>query len=329
MIKINYPVCCFRDFWNDFKIKDHERIQTAAAAALSLLSLYRPFLGPLSVIMSSVRSVVEVKSIGELVERKEYKEAAFHYVAAVFSTAAVALFFFRPVLCFFTSSVCDLLLNARALIEHLKASDVQKALESLSFMTLDVLFIASFCYGAVEVVVACKAVQIFLDVYLAAKHFYHRRYFEGVCQSIVGGFHAVRGLPQFRLLQWKYQAHPPYTAVLRQDAKGFVYLDVPDETLQSLRAHCTGAHVKEPPYFKPGMAGAHVSVMLPGEVAHLRAEDIGRTFSLRYVHVDSVNRYHFVALNSPELEQLRASYRLAPRLHGDHDFHLTFGKEAV
>jgi len=326
MIKINYPVCFVRDFWNDFKIKNHERIQSAALAALSLVSLYRPFLGPLSVIMSSVRSIFEMQSLHDLVQKGELREAAFHYVAAALSTAAVALFFFRPVLCFFTSSVCDFLLNARALALHLQAKDAQKALESLAFMALDLLFIASFCYGAVEVVVACVAVQILLDVYLAVQHFINRRYFEGACQSIVGGFHIFRGIPQFRLLQWKNQTHPPQTAVLRQDAKGFVYLDVPDETLQSLRAYCTGDHVKEPPYFKPGMAGAHVSVMFPGEVGHLRAEDIGRKFSLRYVHVDSVNGYHFVALSSPELEQLRASYGLAQRLHSDHDFHLTFGK---
>jgi hypothetical protein len=267
----------------------------------------------------------------EHLKRGNVEEGAFHLLHASLSTAAVGLFFFQPILCYLASSVSDLILNSRRFTEEVRAGNIQGALESLAFLTLDVLFIASFCYGAIEITVACMLLQILLDVYLSIGHFKKGEYFEGACQAILAGAHIHQTLPQLKVLHWKYKYNPTFTAELKQDAKGFVYLDIPDEYLDSLLACCGEDGDKLPPYFGKGRAGAHVSVILTEEMRAkglLKIEDVGKKFTFRIVHQDSIRngpgKISFLTVSCPELESVRTRHGFSPRIGHDHDFHITF-----
>jgi hypothetical protein len=336
---INHPITFHRDFRNDFLPLNPqeegiaERCKKVALATLPLLGLHRPFRGPLSVGMSCLRTATHAFQMMENFKRGDIQEGSFHLLNASLATASIALFFFNPIYCFLFSSVSDLIMNFRTCIEYVREGNYQKALESMVFMTLDLLFLASFCYGAIEVTVGCMILQILINLHLSADHFKKGHYFEGVCQALLGGAHLHQVFPQLKVLQWKWQNQPSLSAELKQDDRGFVYLDIPDEHVNTLFQLCDEAGAELPPYFGKGMAGAHVSVISSDEMrAGLTIADVGKKFNFRIVNADAirpsgwkgVDKVWYLTLDAPELESLRVRNGFSPRI-SDHDFHLTFG----
>ena len=198
-------------------------------------------------------------------------------------------------------------------------------------MTLDLLFVASFCYGAIEITVACMLLQIGVGCYLSLRHFQEGNYLEGMCQAVLTGSHIYQAIPQIKLLQWTRAHGSSFKAELKQDKRGFVYLDMPDEALHSLFEHFKKDNMREPPYFHKGMAGAHVSVILAEEVRErggIPIDAIGKEFIFQISHFDVVkpsstkNVYILSGLSS-ELDATRMRHGFSPRIHG-HDFHFTF-----
>ena len=213
---------------------------------------------------------------------------------------------------------------------------MQTALLALSYLTLDLLFLASFCYGMIEITVACMLLQIILDLHQSAAHFINGDLFAGICQATLAGAHIYQAIPQIRTLQWTWEQNPVLSAELKQAENGFTYLDIPDEYVHSLFKLCDDAGVELPPYFGEGLAGAHVSAILGDEISAAgspKISEIGRKFDFRIVNWDSlkpagwngVDKVYFLTLSCPELESVRSTYGFSPKIHHDHDFHLTFG----
>jgi hypothetical protein len=254
------------------------------------------------------------------------------------STASVCLFFFNPVFCFLASSVSDLLIAAQTCVQTLQKGDYKEALKSVFHVSLNLLFLAAICYGAIELTVACMLVQIALDLYDFAKHFKAGNYLEGGCQLLLGAGRLYQLTPQLKLLHWKMSHNPTLNGELKQAKNGFVYVDIPDEQLYSLFELYKSQGMELPPYFEKGMAGAHISAILSQEMAKsgITLNDIGKKFSFRIASVDSVrpdgwkdvNKVHFLTLSCPELENLRMRHGFSQKIY-DHDFHLTFAIEKV
>jgi hypothetical protein len=338
---INFPVTFHRDFRNDLLALNQppeslsEKCQRVALATLPLLSMCRLLRGPLSLGMSCMRAVTHIKqTVGHYHQRNKL-ETAFHFLHANLATASMGLFFFNPVLCFLTSSFSDFIIHSCSLVEEAKAGHFLAAAESLAFMTLDFLFVASFCYGAIETTVACMLLQIAVGCYLFSRHFQKGNYLEGVCQAVLTGSHIHQAIPQIKLFQWTMAHGSSFEVELKRDKRGFVYLDMPDEALHSLFEQFKEDGMKEPPYFHKGMAGAHVSVILAEEMIErggIPIDAIGKKFTFRIAHFDVVKpggwndtkkAYILSGLN-PELDAIRIHHGFSPRIHGQ-DFHFTFG----
>ncbi|NGX37758.1 MAG: hypothetical protein K1000chlam2_00920 [Chlamydiae bacterium] len=138
---INHPVTFHRDFRNDFPLQKSppdpgvwENCQRVALATMPLLSLHRSFRGPLSLGMSSLRSVTHFSQTVEHIQQGHLSEGSYHLLNASLATTAVGLFFFNPVYCFLSSSISDLIINARQLRENAN-------LETLGFLMLDPSFV--------------------------------------------------------------------------------------------------------------------------------------------------------------------------------------------
>src|SRR5579862_5241296 len=341
---INYPIIYHRNYQNDFPSENRQsgeglslrdKSQKVALALLPLLSIHRPFRGPLSLGLSGLRSVTYIHQMIEDFKQGNIREGSFHLLHASLAVSAVVLFFFNPVLSFLSSSVSDVIINFRNFVENGKEGHYREMAEALAFMVLDLLFISSFCYGAIEITVACMILQIILDFYVSAEHFKKGDYLEGACQAILAGVHMHQAIPQLKVLRWKWTHDPVLTAELKQDKRGFVYLDIPDENLNSLLELCGDNRAELPPYFGKGRAGAHVSVILSQEMLGrngLKIEDIGKKFTFRIVNMDAVKpdgwkgvgKVHFLTLSCPQLESMRVRYGFSPKID-NHDFHLTFG----
>ena len=79
---------------------------------------------------------------------------------------------------------------------------------------------------------------------------------------------------------------------------------------------------------------AHISVFDEDEVKQVGAgiKELGMSFPFTLRNIcqvvpegwDAMEAAWFIVVDSPELEQLRASYDLTPKMKGDHEFHITF-----
>lgn len=111
---------------------------------------------------------------------------------------------------------------------------------------------------------------------------------------------------------------------------GFIYVDVDDDYIHTLFEMLGEEGFEKPPYFRRAdAAGAHISVILKGE--HVIPEELDLEFSfeirrIRIVETPRHGTYAIIEVDSPELEALRAKYGLSPKVHGDHEFHITIAE---
>jgi hypothetical protein len=128
------------------------------------------------------------------------------------------------------------------------------------------------------------------------------------------------------------QNNLPHEGILVQQIDGFAYLKVDDNYVHELfpMLHAQEDY-EEPPYFRRSDApGAHVSVAYENEGVKLK--EVGKKFNfkikdIKEVHPRNKNSYIILTLDAPELEALRKSYGLQPRLK-DHEFHISLAKKA-
>jgi hypothetical protein len=325
MTAINYPFLYYRNYYRDFPAASRIslNLQKIITTSLPLLSLFRSCRVPLSVVLSGARIVTQTKATLKAVEENNRQEALYQGFHFCLTAAAFGLLFSRPALSYAVISSSDLL-------DHLYKDGTFSS--RLFKATLDGLFLASFLYGAIEITIACATLQIFSEFYASAKHWEKKDYFESLCQAILAIAHLKQAIPQYRLAQWKYESASLLEGVLKRNHEGFVYLDIPDEQIHSLLKYCGKKGIELPPYFKPGMAGGHITVIPINEKTG-DIPELGRRISFRISHADSFDltrtKVHLVAIVCPELEGIRSRQALSPRLYGDHDFHITYGIENV
>ncbi len=331
MAAINYPVLYQRDFSRDVpESLIPQKWQQKAIAALPLLTLHRSCRVPLSMVLSGTRAVTQMQDVFKAAQRKDMTQAVYQFVHSCLNTAALGLLFFQPALSYTATSFSDLIHDVNALKTSASSRDGWGALNAFSKGALDGLFIASLLYGSIEIVVLCATLQILSGLYNTGKHLRNGEYFEGFCQGILALAHTKQAAIQGRLLQWKYETAPLLEGTLQRNAAGFVYVDIPDEQVFSLLKYCGKEGTQPPPYFKPGMAGAHISVISAGKKIE-QISQLGQKFSFRISHVDAFDlggkTVHLVAVACPALEQVRLEQGLPRRTGGDHDFHITYGIE--
>lgn len=337
---INHPIIYHRNFrpdlFNIFEIgKITEPYRKKILALLPIIALHERFRRPLSLGMTSLRTVGQISQLTKQIKDRNGKEGVYSLLQVSLGTASIGLFFFNPIFSQLATSTSDLICNSRAFIERVKAGDKQKACESLSALALDTLYLASFCYGSIQITVACMVLQVGTSMIQVGQHFKEGSYFEGICQAIVAGNQVKQAIPQVKLLQWVWKHQPILSAELKQDKNGFTYLDIPDEYVRSLFKHYENDQAKLPPYFGPKRAGAHVSVISSNEMKMkpgLKIEELGKTFDFRIANVCSlkpqgwngVNKVYFLTLSCFQAESMRSRYGFSPKISEDHDFHLTF-----
>lgn len=122
------------------------------------------------------------------------------------------------------------------------------------------------------------------------------------------------------------------TGVLKQKENGFVYLDISNQFITAviplldhegtINARPTAAR----------SIGAHISVFDEGE--KITPKELGNSFSFSVKEIrnftlhtrDGLKKLWVIAVESPELEQLREKYGVSPKLKG-YDYHITLGKQ--
>ncbi|NGX58604.1 MAG: hypothetical protein K940chlam3_01511 [Chlamydiae bacterium] len=120
--------------------------------------------------------------------------------------------------------------------------------------------------------------------------------------------------------------------ILKQKDNGFVYLDVANEFINSVATLIDlPGELRSPPTATRSV-GAHISVFYEKE--EIAPLELGSTFSFEPKDIrsftlhtrDGLKKLWLLAVDSPDLENLRESYNCSSKLKG-HDFHITLGKQ--
>ena len=123
----------------------------------------------------------------------------------------------------------------------------------------------------------------------------------------------------------------PQHGVLKQDAQGLIYLDLPEAYTTELLPLIADEGAEIPPYYSP-----HVVAILPQEHEQRKELEslkvLGQTVSFTVTGCTSLKprgweemeRVWIVTIQSPELETLRARALLPPKILA-HEFHIVIG----
>jgi hypothetical protein len=113
------------------------------------------------------------------------------------------------------------------------------------------------------------------------------------------------------------------TGVLKQESNGFVYLKIEDAFIHNLVPYIAKQGFESPPYFGPGMIGAHITVINAEEfqshgLTHIEECEQAFDFvplSCQVVyppHWPGVEAAYIVVIDAPSINQLRQKYGLTP-----------------
>lgn len=124
----------------------------------------------------------------------------------------------------------------------------------------------------------------------------------------------------------------PHQGILKQKDNGFVYLDVSNDFIDEIVEMLNIPGQLRPRPTATRSVGAHISVFHEKEA--VTPHELGSSFSFEVSEIrsftlhtrDGLKKLWVIAVSSPELEALRASYGHSPLLKG-YDFHITLGKQ--
>jgi hypothetical protein len=123
---------------------------------------------------------------------------------------------------------------------------------------------------------------------------------------------------------------------LAQTKSGFVYVEIEDAYIHQLYPLLTQKFLKatKPPYFGPGLTGAHISLIYPNEQISIPNFELEKQYDFTIkdlVRARIVNKYYYVLLvSSPALIKLRQRYNLPEKLDFkgyEIDLHITIANE--
>lgn len=341
---ISSPVYYYRQYEHDIPAPPCQpqklsRVQSVLTAALPILSFIPPVRTPLSVGLGALRNVTHLQSILEGIQKKDFSKISIGSVQLLLSLSALALVitalvtpYFNPSVGLLLSGIDDMIGNSVELVKGVKSKNKKQTIESISNLASSMLYIAFISFGHIEILATCMLLQIAFKLHKAIDEFRKGNYIEGACHLITSALTLSQAIPQMRVIDWKWRTHPNLEGELCRDERGFVYLKMKDEIIFELNKIFGDSSL--PPYFGGGKHGAHVTVIPVGELGKdVPISEIGKTIKFNIAFYDSlkpdgwkgVNEVSFLSLSAPELDSLRNQYGLTPKIHGSHDFHITFG----
>lgn len=128
-------------------------------------------------------------------------------------------------------------------------------------------------------------------------------------------------------------AAPAHHGILKQDSAGFTYVDLDDLYIHDLIEPLKADGFEEPPYFGPGLHGAHISVISAQEAADhnlvSKISQVGAPVYFKIKNAEIVNppsqldsEFYILTIESPYLDLLRKEYGLSKSTY---PFHITIG----
>jgi len=130
------------------------------------------------------------------------------------------------------------------------------------------------------------------------------------------------------------QKQLPHTGVLQKTKDGLLYLKVTDRYVYELLPLLTDS-LSPPPYFGFGLVGAHISLIMPGEIDWTNPPPLPRlgtrySFTLGHFawaipqNIPTASKVYFLTIDSTDLINIRTRASLPAQYQGQ-SLHITVG----
>lgn len=124
----------------------------------------------------------------------------------------------------------------------------------------------------------------------------------------------------------------PETGILKQDAMGYVYVDLDDRYINKLIEFIQKEGYERPPYFSPPNGhGAHITVIYADEAKKIgKINEVGREIAFKIKDCKVIHPHqhpeldgiYLITVQAPLLKRIRKKYGLPPQKY---DLHITIG----
>ena len=204
-LTIHKPPYYHREFENDINIKPTSaftnQIKRITLVTLPFISLYEPLGKILSFTMDSARCYTFISKVDFRADKKELAFAMFNTALAV---TALAYSFFEDPTGLLITTVHDLVLNVGTLMEAINSHDSKTALEVTAQIVNNLLYLALFSTGSLEILVLSMATQILLKGYRSLDEFKKDNYLEAIGHLLMSGIKSNQLAPHIQELKLKY-----------------------------------------------------------------------------------------------------------------------------
>lgn len=165
------------------------------------------------------------------------------------------------------------------------------------------------------------------------KRFLSELVFLSVSASLCGWADGVTSVDEPQAMTYAQQQLPRH-GVLQKTKEGLLYLKVSDRYIYELLPLLPDV-LSPPPYFGPGLIGAHISIIQSGEIDWTKPPTLpalGTRYSFNLGHfawlvpqnIPKASKLYLLTIDSPDLVKIRTDAGLSPQFK-DHVLHITLG----
>lgn len=216
ILQIREPSFYHREYDNDVKhLKPKNSIiqqaQRISIIALPFLSLYKPLGFAISIVMNATRSFSCLNQLRDAIIRGERKDIGIGLLQSCLAILGIAGSIFYNVYGMMITTGQDVLINFNELLQFLHYGEYEQALDKFLSLTCNSLYLTTFVYGTLEIVILSLAVQIIVEAFKSQALF--RKFknngnfldlIEGFAHLAMGGIRGNQLATQIRTLQFKW-----------------------------------------------------------------------------------------------------------------------------
>lgn len=212
--KVNYPITepgyYHREYSNDLPQESSSndflyQCKRVGFVALPFLSLYKPLSFHLSLTMGGLRSITCFSQLVDALHQGNIDQSIYAFIQTTIALISVSGTILVHPLGMLVTTIHDCTLDIISLGQHSLAGEFQSALGNTGNLINNVLYLALFTHGGIELAIASFAMQILLGITHSVSEYRKGNYLEAGGHFLMGMIRGNQLASQIQLLQMRWE----------------------------------------------------------------------------------------------------------------------------
>lgn len=209
-LKISDPEYFHREYKNDLPQEEPENFylhqcKRVTLVALPFLSLYKPLSFPLAVGLGGMRTITSFTGLICAAQNGNASDCAYALLQTTIAIIALAGTLLAHPLGMLITTVHDCALDVFALGQNLLAGEYQAAFNSTGSLINNMLYLALFTHGGLEIAIASLSMQILMGLANSIGEYQKGNYLEAGGHFLMGMIRGHQLAGRIELLQFKWE----------------------------------------------------------------------------------------------------------------------------